>query len=264
MKRGWKGNLISKMNPIFSKMGFEVVAAHTGFEKWRKINRLIQEEGNEFSALDAAMALAVTERDKGVASVVQIGANDGKQYDFVRKYIDRYSMRGVLVEPNPVVFERLKKNYSHQPQLKFENVAIGETEGVMTLYSFVPMAGDIRDNSVFASLDQEVIKRTKIVNNIPNAIQTSSVSVITLSTLLERHSLIDDVTLLVIDTEGYDLKILAGLDFKMCKPRIIVYEHGFATIDEEIYCLNRLIFNGYRIHRNIGVDTIAVLHCGIQ
>ena len=258
MKRGWKTKVAARVNPIFRKIGFECVSTASGLENWRRAKRLIAEECAEFSVLDAAVELAVMQYGKKGISVVQIGANDGTQYDLVRKYIERYSMQGVLVEPNPAVFGRLKENYVNHPQLKFENVAIGETEGAMSLYFFAPMEGDGGDYSVYASLDRAAIERIKMIYNIPNRIQASCVPVMTLSALLDKHPF-PEITLLAIDTEGYDMKILQTIDFEAYKPRVIVYEHTFASGDEESACLNRLIQSGYKICRGLSIDTVAVL-----
>jgi FkbM family methyltransferase len=279
-----KGKIMACVSPIFRKIGFEIIAARKGrnYDSYLSVNKFIQDKGADFSILDAALESVIATQKIG--HIVEIGANDGKSHDLVRKYILKYALPGILVEPNPVVFERLKKNYADQPQLFFENVAIGESAGNMTLYTFLPsqlsdMLYDIKEGSetevlvgvwgggkslkyselsVYASLDRKSIEYTKRVNRLPNKIHSIEVPVITFSMLLERHHL-TDIMLLAIDTEGYDLKILQSIDLDKYKPQIILYEHCFADRTEEIECANRLIQNGYRVYRTLGADTIAVL-----
>src|SRR5436190_4439800 len=69
-------------------------------------------------------------------SFVQIGAHDGLHADPVRPFITRFHWKGVLVEPQPKIFQRLVKNYSAEKQLIFENAAVGPTDGTATLYTF--------------------------------------------------------------------------------------------------------------------------------
>ena len=65
------------------------------------------------------------------ATLVQIGANDGIVDDPLREFLLRGLWRGVLVEPVPYLFERLRRNYSSRPDLAFANVAIASQRGHM-------------------------------------------------------------------------------------------------------------------------------------
>ena len=42
---------------------------------------------------------------------VQIGANDGINHDPLHEYVTKYNLSGLVVEPQPDVFELLRKNY---------------------------------------------------------------------------------------------------------------------------------------------------------
>ena len=44
---------------------------------------------------------------------IQVGANDGRTGDPIRKHIERYQWRGLLLEPLPNVFEVLTRNYQN-------------------------------------------------------------------------------------------------------------------------------------------------------
>jgi hypothetical protein len=66
---------------------------------------------------------------------IQVGANDGRYGDPLRRYVLKYPWKGILVEPQPEVYEALKLNYAGlEDRLFFENVAISTDAGGMTLY----------------------------------------------------------------------------------------------------------------------------------
>src|SRR6266700_5808911 len=71
----------------------------------------------------------------GPVFFVQIGANDGMHGDPLRSLILKHaSWGGILVEPVPYAFERLKKNYAGRSNLHFENVAVSDCAGFMPFY----------------------------------------------------------------------------------------------------------------------------------
>lgn len=59
------------------------------------------------------------------AFFVEIGANDGEQHDHLRPLILGEEWRGIMVEPVPYVFERLRQNYDRVlERVTLENSAI--------------------------------------------------------------------------------------------------------------------------------------------
>ena len=60
---------------------------------------------------------------------VQIGANDGVRNDPLWETVTRLRLRGLLVEPVPDLFARLKANYSDCPNLLFEQAAVAHRAG---------------------------------------------------------------------------------------------------------------------------------------
>jgi FkbM family methyltransferase len=88
----------------------------------------------------------------------QIGANDGLTDDPIRQFVTKYHWRGVLVEPQPQVFQHLLKNYEQEKQLILENAAIADNDGTARL-----CVADHRDETanltVFASLKKDALIR---------------------------------------------------------------------------------------------------------
>jgi hypothetical protein len=56
---------------------------------------------------------------------------------------------------------------------------------------------------------------------------------VTFETLRRRHGL-DELDLLVVDTEGHDAAIVGQLDGADVHPRLIVYEHCLLSADDRL------------------------------
>lgn len=82
---------------------------------------------------------------------VQIGANNGLTDDPLRQFVTKHHWHGVLVEPQPQVFQQLLKNYEQEKQLAFENAAIADKDGTVRLF-VADHRDDTADLTVFASL----------------------------------------------------------------------------------------------------------------
>ena len=188
--------------------------------------------------------------------IVQIGANDGKRSDPYRPLIQKYGLQGVLVEPIPSVFEDLKSTYRDQNGLSFENSAIGTEHGVLPLYVVRDGSGV---TSTCASFDRDlVLKISKGLVSAP-PISSIQVPVLTFDELIDKHD-IQQISLLAIDAEGWDYKILKSVNFEKVKPALISFEHDHLTYDEQIEACQFLGSKGYKIIRSpFCSDTMALL-----
>ena len=201
---------------------------------------------------------------------VQVGANDGKTGDPVFPFVQQYSVSGLLLEPQPLVFEALKENYEGQEQLIFENVALGKTEGEMMLYQVSDDIKSVYDAAVpgnttgIASFDKTHIER-QLKKNIPtyldkpidHYIKSEAVPTRPFNTLFDTHG-ITRVDLLQIDTEGYDYVILQQF-FENCDflPDIINYESFNMSFEEQEACAEMLRSKGYALFNHAKNDTCA-------
>src|SRR5215203_3467954 len=57
---------------------------------------------------------------------IQIGANDGLVNDPFYKFIRRDNWKGILIEPQKDVFQKLQRTHAGNDQLTLANFAIGE------------------------------------------------------------------------------------------------------------------------------------------
>jgi FkbM family methyltransferase len=197
------------------------------------------------------------------AFFVEIGANDGLQHDHLRPFILSGRWRGLMVEPVPYVFERLRQNYAGVDGVTLVNSAVSAgRDGELDFYylrdaSPGERAGlpDWYDGIGSFSRDA-ILGHERHMPDISERIVEARVPAYTFDSLLERHGA-PSPDLVVIDTEGYDAEIIAAIDFDRHRPTLLVYEHYH--FDPETREATRAAMKraGYRTIEE-GFDTICV------
>src|SRR5262245_9718850 len=71
-------------------------------------------------------------------TVVQVGANDGEQYDPIGELVKLRGWRLVAVEPEPGAFARLVAHYAPYSNVHCVQCAIGSDDGQAILYTLRP------------------------------------------------------------------------------------------------------------------------------
>jgi FkbM family methyltransferase len=184
---------------------------------------------------------------------LQIGANDGVMNDPMFRFVKRNSKKisGWLLEPIPEVFKNLVSHYSAFKNIQCFNFAIHNTNATMSLYRVKPeLESKLPEFSKgIASFDLNHFKKTGLVPD-NSYMESILVKCITLSDFLSENK-IDSVDLMVIDTEGYDYKILLSLLDTNLRPRIIRFEHGVRNQimekSEFLEICRLLNLNGYQV-----------------
>jgi FkbM family methyltransferase len=185
---------------------------------------------------------------------LQIGAHDGLSYDPISAYVRQHHWRGLLVEPQPQVFQKLVRNYAGESQLLFENSALAP--GVTTLDLHVFESADADNHaSMLASTRKHYL--TLNGDGARGAVKTITVPALSLAALLDKHG-VKRVNLLQIDTEGFDFEIIKMIDFNRIKPDIIHYENNFLNRRQKSEC-NRILSAQNYAMLNLGIDTVAYL-----
>lgn len=204
-------------------------------------------------------------------TLLQLGANDGVSSDPYFNLIEKYNWKGILVEPQPIVYERLLRNYKERDHsLIFQNIAVAEEYGFKKMYYL-----DLPDHTWsdgLTSFDKENII-THINNGyVGEQLSKSGVDISkedqlklikeifieckTVDEIFEMSKL-QNLTILAMDLEGYDYVIINSLDFDKIRPKMIVYESKF--IDFEYYkkTIKYLIKNNYTVFKD-GQDIFAL------
>ena len=167
---------------------------------------------------------------------LQIGAFDGQSDDDLRELVVRHQLCGVLLEPQPAAFARLKETYRHQPHVTLLQAAIAEREGMRELYC---RRGD---PSMAASFDREHLRRHGIPDDeiVPQPVACHTIDSALRAAGLQR------VDLIQIDAEGYDWPIIRSIDFTRTRPAILRFEYRHMTASDADACLELLASHGYR------------------
>lgn len=208
---------------------------------------------------------------KGNFTVIQIGANDGITNDPIHKFIKRDRWKGVLLEPQPDVFNQyLKKIYRKNEDLHPICAAIGPKDGFQNLYKIA--FSDMRWATGLASFSKEKLEEAfengvvekncqKFGIAIPQKpeerITYEQVEVISPKTLLKKYK-IQAIDLLQIDAEGFDLEVIRLFEIPTTKPKAIIFENINHSQEDLNECEEMLKNNGYML-RKFGRDTLALL-----
>ena len=196
------------------------------------------------------------------AEFVEIGANDGLQHDHLRPLILEHDWSGVMVEPVPYIFERLRRNYTDVAGVAFENAAISVEDGVQPFYHLVDATEAERRNlpdwyDGIGSFSREaVVGHGKHMPDVEERIVCRQVPTLTFESLCEKHRL-GRVDLLVVDTEGYDWEILRHIDFAARQPELVIYEHFHLRLEDRRAALDYFDRLGYDTMEE-GFDTVCL------
>ena len=136
---------------------------------------------------------------------LDIGCNDGLKFSNTFA-LSLHGSKGLLVEPAPIAFERLIKNYHWNEYVILVNAAIGGQNGEAVFYD--SGQEDIHKGgiSLLSTLNKEETKRWSSV-----AFREIEVKVITFEKLL-KDSPYKTFQFISIDAEGEDVQILKQID----------------------------------------------------
>jgi len=194
------------------------------------------------------------------AFFIQIGSNDGKQHDPLRKAILRGRWRGIMVEPVPYVFERLQRNYGrYADRIVLKNVAVGDRDGHLPFY-YLARVDDYQEEGLPQWYDgigsfkrEHLLKHATHIPDVQERLICTEVSSLTFESLCKENA-VDHVDLLQIDTEGYDFELIRSIDLARRHPRLLVYEHYHLSASEQAECRSYLQAQGYDTLED-GMDT---------
>jgi FkbM family methyltransferase len=164
------------------------------------------------------------------AFFVEVGSNDGDSFDHLRSHILQRRWRGVMVEPIPHVFDRLQRNYAANERIALEHAAVSSNDGMVSAYYLAPLRaaeGGTMPHwyDAVASLSRDmVLAQGASIPGVEQRLREVEVPALTFDSLCRKHG-IEQLDLLVVDTEGHDFEVLSGVDFAALRPRLVVYEH---------------------------------------
>jgi len=151
---------------------------------------------------------------------LDIGAYDPIRMSNTKRFYDR-GWTGLNIEPSPTRFSLFPLLRPHDINL---NVGLSSKEGELTFYDFDPPT-----LSTFSSEHANSYQ-----NQGFTLISTNKVKVKVLSEILNSHPEIPEIDFVTIDTEGLDLEILTGNDWKRYRPTLICIEGNQPGFEQQL------------------------------
>ena len=200
---------------------------------------------------------------------IQIGSNDGLERDPLLKFIVKYHFKGILIEPQYWVFEKLRHLHQLTKGMIFENAAIGAKDGKEKFYKIgfsesrwatglASFVKETLEKKIASGYVDECARREKCKTpvNKEDYIKETQVKCVSLNTLMAKHE-VKEVHLLQIDTEGYDFEIIKMIDTKVLHPDLISFEIDHLSDQDKQDCLSLLKNIDYKIVL-CGRDALAI------
>lgn len=190
-------------------------------------------------------------RKQNTLKFLQIGANDGKRFDPIFEFVsvNHNKLEGVILEPIKDYYNELLTNYANYKNIVTVNKAIHNELKETTIYRLDKAKEHLAPEFAkgIASFNQHHHEKT----NIPlDFMKAETVSCTNLNDLIQNYKL-QNVDVVVIDTEGYDYHIIKAMDFNQIQPKVIHFEHGLKSktmsLDQYKELKNLLQNNNYQI-----------------
>lgn len=191
-------------------------------------------------------------------SFVQVGGNDGITEDPIHDFIVQYGWIGVIVEPVPSLFERLRQTYREMTGIQFEMCACSDSSGIVTFYHVNTENELGLQISSFSS--ETIMRHADSIPNLKDLIVPIEVPVKRVSQIINDATK-DKIDAIFVDAEGHDDRVVRGIDLNRHRPQILYIEHKHLSY-KQVQRLDRHLFDaGYRPLRLYN-DTLYYLSSG--
>jgi FkbM family methyltransferase len=201
---------------------------------------------------------------------IQVGANDGYFHDPLFKFIRMFKWKGVLLEPQPFVFENyLKRLHKNSPDVIPVNAALSFADGETDIYKIAfsnsrwatgltSFNKHALESAVASGHVARMAKRygEKIPATENEFITTVKIKTITPETLISTYRL-KKIDWFQIDAEGFDFEIIKMMKIEKTQPQVIVYENSHLSEADQNSCIQLLLRNNYSVC-NIQENTLAM------
>jgi FkbM family methyltransferase len=178
--------------------------------------------------------------------VVDAGANDGVTISNSLPFLNA-GWRGILIEPAPAVFKKLKENLGQRENVTCLQIACSNETGEADLH--IGSDGEEGFLSSLCQTDNQWFQHAR-------SSQTVKVKTDTLSNVLTEQHAPSCPGMLLIDCEGMDYEVLLGLDFSRFRPTVIVTEEYEWEPKKHADKYSLLIRNNYSLVQKVGCNTI--------
>lgn len=169
-------------------------------------------------------------------SFVQAGANCSNK-DLIYQFGKRW--KGYLLEPLPMAYEALIKNFPHRDNKFIEQIALSDHDGTIKLYC----PKKTEDNKDWYTLMTSSDRNNYYLKDME--VDEFEVPCYTLDTFLSKKN-IKELDLLYMNIEGHEFKVLNAYSFRVV-PKIMWLETRFYNYNDTKNFYEKMIDLGYRI-----------------
>jgi FkbM family methyltransferase len=144
---------------------------------------------------------------------IDVGADEGR----LSELLLQTGYRVFAFEPCPPIVEKLKAKLGANPEITIFDCALGSEESILPLHLATDeKANPVGDESLYSTFKPHFVREGVVFS------ARVDVRVRTLSSLVANGDLPKDISLVKIDTEGFDLEVIRGLG--ETRPPIVVTE----------------------------------------
>ncbi len=230
--------------------------------------RLEQSPGSLHLSADHQLELGARH---AVATQVLAAATEGREFTFVQIGAHQavgpsepsilsqpFPRRGVLVEPQPRLAERLRARFAADPSITVVQCAVGESQKSVPFFVVDDSGGDLPEwTSQIASFKRGHLEGFEAdVPGLSQRIRELQVDVQTPGLICD-HAGITVLDLLMIDVEGWDWEVIRLFPFERVPVQTVVFEHGHLKRAERRAAVRRMVELGFRVQLLRG-DAVAV------
>jgi len=192
---------------------------------------------------------ALTRKSPKPRYYVEIGAYDGVGYSNT-KMLQEKGWHGVLIEPNPTLFNRLLASRADDSTGCYEVACVSSPaiESVQfKIYPAVPYMSGINP------LPEKVLPEHRVLRHTYDE-QVVTVKAMTLNAVLESYfeGTPQPIDFISLDTEGTEKAVMKGLDFDVWQPRLVCVENNDPRNADLDSVMQR---RGYDPIKVIGINT---------
>lgn len=189
-------------------------------------------------------------------SYLDVGANEPRYISNTYLFYTKGS-RGVLIEPNPRLCEKLRK---HRPGDVVLNAGVGLSESEAEFYVFPDFANGLSTFSKEEALHWETVGMQGL-GKIPVQ-KVMRVPLITIDRIFKEYFPDRAPHFMSVDVEGLDLDVLKRLDFAASRPEVICVETLAYDDQQRSYKLadtmDFMTSRDYGVYADTRVNTIFV------
>lgn len=221
---------------------FRIMLKICAWRIWDKIVKFIWQYLGEsarmrlWSFIDSKADIKSHLRDalnRSSGAIVQCGANDGISNDPLYDLIIETSRRSILIEPIDFLADKLRAVHKGRGNVSICEFAIHPELPELDFYHVSRSADQDMGHEWKPWFDQigsfskdHLLKHSSLLEPY---IVNSKIQCKTLAQVVSLYEL-DEIAVLHIDAEGFDIEVLSSFDFKSLVPFIVMIEHKHVSL----------------------------------